>query len=129
MKKHVEMLLEEVSKSHAELSAHHNDEGILFNLVHIMKMHRDEVRTHTPILAEILNPNGLHGKGASYLDIFLQLLGIEAVNTVNAIVTREKRFSGESDGADAGQIDLQIELEKHHIIIENKIYAEDMYLG
>ena len=126
MKKHVEMLLEEVSKSHAELSAHHNDEGILFNLVHIMKMHRDEVRTHTPILAEILNPKGLHGKGASYLDIFLQLLGIEAVNTVNAIVTREKRFSGESDGADAGQIDLQIELEKQHIIIENKIYAEDM---
>ena len=35
-----------------------------------------EVRTHSPILVELLNPQGTHGKGSAFLRLFLALLEI-----------------------------------------------------
>lgn len=43
-----------------------------FNIFNILGVTRDEVRTHSAMVAELLNPNGNHGQGSLFLDSFIR---------------------------------------------------------
>jgi len=42
-----------------------------FNIFYLMGMTRDEVRTHSAMLANLLNPNGSHGQGELFLRTYI----------------------------------------------------------
>ena len=42
-----------------------------FNIFYLMGMTRDEVRTHSAVLANLLNPNGSHGQGVLFLRTYI----------------------------------------------------------
>jgi len=79
---------------------------------------------HSDIIASLLNPNGLHQQGDTFLQIFIDMLNEHSHTNIlnsdfkNTIVTRE-----------TGRIDIWIrdETSRQSIIIENKINnADDM---
>ena len=45
--------------------------GENFNIFRILKIERSEVRMHSALLAELLNPNGSHGCGNIFLELFI----------------------------------------------------------
>lgn len=95
--------------------------GEAFNLFTITKTERVEVSTHSAMLAEILNPRGLHGKGPLFLGLFLSHLGIEHdPRLAEARVRKEETFA-----AVQGRVDIVIHLQSRIILIENKVDAED----
>lgn len=103
--------------------------GERFNIFSIMRMKTDEVYTHSALIAAMLNPNGPHGSGNMYLNLFLQsvseLHGID-FDTANAKADYEYSIGDiNEDKTEGGRIDILIESGKKAIIIENKIYAED----
>lgn len=93
-------------------------EGNYFNLIKLMGMASSEVNTHTPIIADLLNPNGQHGQGNIFLKLFLELFSIDFDIDYKVRVEKEKRVKND-------QIDILIENESKIIIIENKVYASD----
>lgn len=94
-------------------------QGEHFNLFEILYVGHYEVRTHSPILAELLNPAGSHGQGGAFLARFLSLLEIRDFETEGAAVQTEV-----SIGA-LGRLDIVItdRRRERRIFIENKIYA------
>jgi len=74
----------------------------------------DEVRLHSRILGSILNPNGKHYQNDLFLKKFIELLNINKFDTQNAILKKEYE-----------NIDIYLTDGNKHIIIENKIYADD----
>lgn len=103
--------------------------GESFNLISVMQMEWDETKTHSRILADLLNPNGSHGQGSIFLEKFLclseslQELDLE-LSKVHVIV--EKNIGKiDSHYQHGGRIDIVIEAGDKAIIIENKINAPD----
>ena len=113
--------------------------GEKFNIFSIMNMETDEVKTHSAIIAELLNPAGSHGQGSVFLDLFIEHLK-NKFNTpsnqhikldsfgklVNERIS-ERTISPKNNWADVtgGRIDIILEDEKQICIIETKINAED----
>ena len=48
--------------------------GEHFNIFKILGIARREVQTHSPILGELLNPNGCHGQKDLFLQLFFDQL-------------------------------------------------------
>lgn len=94
-------------------------QGEQFNLFEILHVGHFEVRTHSPILAELLNPIGSHGQGSVFLARFLSLLEIRDFDTEGASVQTEVSIG------EFGRIDIVIadRRRERRIYIENKIYA------
>lgn len=94
-------------------------QGEQFNLFEILHVGHYEVRTHSPILAELLNPLGSHGQGGAFLARFLSFMEIRDFDTEGASVQTEV-----SIGA-LGRIDIVItdRRRERRVYIENKIYA------
>jgi hypothetical protein len=100
-----------------------------FNIFRLLGVERDEVKTHSALIADLLNPRGTHGQGAVFLEIFLALCAKKSngfpkpprgVASVRWDVYTEKRTR-------FGRPDIVVaspEL-KTLIVIENKIYAGD----
>jgi len=95
--------------------------GERFNIFDILHVGHYEVRTHSPILAEFLNPLGSHGQGAVFLKSFLK----EVLNIPDTDFDAESaRVSTEVSIGSLGRMDIEIADCKHRrIVIENKIYA------
>src|SRR5690606_8756768 len=107
----------------------------------ILGMETAEVKTHSKLLAELLNPNGSHLQGDIFLKLFVEYLNnlktseknfflpddhkIQ-LNTEKSIVQIEKHIGKRNDD-EGGRIDICIiedESAKQNLIcIENKIYA------
>ena len=94
-------------------------QGEQFNLFEILHVGHYEVRTHSPILAELLNPIGSHGQGSAFLARFLSLLEIRDFDIEGASVQTEVSIGV------LGRIDIVIadRRRERRIYIENKIYA------
>jgi len=89
-----------------------------FNIFQTLGLQTKEL-SHSKIIAELLNPEGSHGKGNAFLKLFLGLAGIaEPQKFENATVEIEK-------AAKDGRVDIAIAGNQATIIIENKIYAGD----
>ena len=85
-----------------------------FNIFSILRKEDDEVNLHSRFLFELVNPKGTHGLGSSFLELFLQQIGIADFELTTVYAKREHRG-----------IDIFIANAKHAIIIENKVYALD----
>jgi hypothetical protein len=95
--------------------------GERFNIFDILHVGHYEVRTHSPILAEFLNPQGSHGQGAVFLKSFLkEILDIPDTD----FDAESARVATEVYIGALGRIDIEITDGSHRrIVIENKIYA------
>lgn len=101
--------------------------GEHFNIFNILHIAHYEVRTHSPILAELLNPKGTHGQGAVFLSHFCQQLGIGNFDANSGYVQVEYTIGRRTD-EEGGRIDIMIsDKNDRQIIIENKIYAGEQW--
>lgn len=106
--------------------------GEYFNIFSVLRLEAKEVRLHSAFLAELLNPEGSHGLGKQFLELFLNM--VVRKNKENFYFETEKAkvhveyYIGiiSEDKKSGGRIDLLIEDGKGNaIIIENKINAGD----
>ena len=92
--------------------------GERFNLFDILHVGHYEVRTHSPLLAELLNPHGSHGQGAVFLKHFLTEVEIQDFDAESARVFPEVSIG------ELGRLDIVItDKDRRSIFVENKIYA------
>ena len=94
--------------------------GEQFNMFWACKVNHYET-SHSAIIAELLNPKGLHGQGELYLTLFL--LSYKSgfcFSLENGATVETEVVTGD------GRLDILItNPEGQAIIIENKIYAQD----
>ncbi len=86
-----------------------------FNPLTIVRKYNDEVYLHSAMIGAFLNPNAKHYQNSLFLDTFLQVVDIDFYIDVSI----SKVYIEYQD------IDLYITDGVNHIIIENKIWAED----
>ena len=105
---------------------HVRKKGEKFNIFSIIGREHYEVQIHSAIIAELLNPNGLHGQGDVFLKYFLN--SEKLVGEYNEILKCERiQVSKElSIPNNTGRIDILIQANGTSIAIENKIYAPDL---
>lgn len=101
--------------------------GREFNVFKTLGLQSSEVRLHSAILTDLLNPLGSHGQSDLFLKIFVRQQRITGFDTESAIAEYEKNTGFiNSDYTKGGRIDILItDKYNKHIIIENKIYAGD----
>ena len=106
--------------------------GDKFNIFSILDRERKEVGTHSTFLYDLINPEGSHYQGDSYLRIFLKEILKEKDdfkvdnllnNAKNVKVDRETFICGK--GIKNGFIDFTIEIDKYYIAIEMKIDSKE----
>jgi len=95
--------------------------GDNFNIFSILKMERDEVKTHSLFIYELINPKGSHNQGDLFLQLFLkEVLNISEKKKATCLQSKREDFT-----KDGKRIDFTIETEKYQIGIEMKIDADD----
>lgn len=105
--------------------------GDAFNIFKILKIESDEVRLHSRLLGELLNPQGSHGLGIYFLEKILIALSLncELPKDLHLAKVEVEEFAGAIDEnyTQGGRIDLVLKLPHGFppIIIENKIFAKD----
>ena len=99
-----------------------------YNFFRLLGIHRREVKTHSALLRDLLNPLGLHGQGNLFvrpiLDIIYKKAGIEVIDAND-----DDAWSVETEVPFIyGRMDLVLTNERHlhNIVIENKIDAGDL---
>jgi hypothetical protein len=100
--------------------------GENFNIFRVLNVESNEIRLHSALLGELLNPKGSHGQKDVFLKSFVKQFNIEGFETIGATLEIEKHIGGTTETT-GGRIDILVESgdKKHKIIIENKIYAGD----
>lgn len=100
--------------------------GTGFNLFYLISDYYYRETFHSDIIAALLSPKEKHGEGNLFLDLFLDMIGVDKKYYTNSEVYKEY---GTNDGTLGGRIDIFIEGEKHHcVVIENKLNdAGDTY--
>jgi hypothetical protein len=99
--------------------------GVNFNLFQILDITSDEVRLHTKLISDLLNPHGSHGQGSIFLSHFIKILKIDPFDHESATVHPEMGIGNKTDTT-GGRIDIFIkDTSGNSITIENKIYAQD----
>ena len=99
-----------------------------FNFFSLFKYESDE-NIHSDFIAELLRPNGVHGQGAIFLQLFLkQCVPQEQrwhnLQLMKAAVQREYYLGAiDWDEVGGGRVDIRIECQNNIFLIENKIYA------
>jgi len=105
--------------------------GEKFNIFSVMRAESDEVRTHSRVIAEFLNPKGKHSQGSVFLKLFFKEIDDledikENFDYGNAQVLVEEHVGTiDKEYSEGGFIDIVVKDSKHQIVIENKIYAGD----
>lgn len=133
-------LLEKVKQiitKHEEI-AHLKGEN--FNVFRILDKSTDEVRTHSALIAELLNPKGSHGMGDTFLRFFIDVVNrklnseSETENNRRQFISKSKLETtqvyaeyniGKVTETSGGQIDILLSNDEFIICIENKINAGD----
>ena len=107
------------------------DRGDEFDVFSVVGFWNEEVKFHSAIIAELLDPHGSHGAGDFYLKQFLHILKrddfpleTEQVKH-NSVRNITERYIGPKTETTGGKIDIIIEDGKHALIIENKPGDED----
>lgn len=115
----------EVIICHHKEMAHLSGED--FNIFKIIDATTDEVNVHSAFIAELLNPEGSHGQGAVFLELFVKLMNISNFNCGKAKVEVEKCIGPlRNNDSEGGRLDIIVcDNLGQHITIENKIYAGD----
>ena len=97
--------------------------GESFNVFNILSIGHREVRTHSPLIAELLNPQGSHGQGYAFLNHFLARHNLNPFDAESARVSTEY-YIGPQTEEEGGRLDILIrDSAGREILIENKIHA------
>ncbi len=111
-----------------------------FNVFNILGIGHYEVKTHSPMLGELLNPKGCHSQGCLFLRLFLSSFSestgkdasfaqkIRDFNADDTATLEMEVYIGQIDPGytKGGKIDIVLtDKKKNHIFVENKIYAVD----
>ncbi|WP_312332839.1 PD-(D/E)XK nuclease family protein [Sphingobacterium sp.] len=116
-------LFEDVNALLTYASKLKNRNGEDFNLFTLLGVEHDEVRTHSAIIGDLLNPKGSHGQGDLYLKLYLEETGIHDFDTLEAKVLKEYTFYSKDN---SGRIDILMTDNKvGTVVLENKIYSEE----
>ena len=109
-----------------EIKEYERAQGNSFNIFNVLGMTSNEVKLHSALIVEMLDPNGSHGMKDLFLKAFIEALGISDfnLNTKSASVEKEKNI-GRKTQTTGGILDIMITDAHKVIIIENKIYARD----
>ena len=88
--------------------------GECFNIFEILGVQTSEVRLHSAIIAELLNPDGNHGLGDKFINAFIKdVIGKQApfsIDTASAKVFAEYPIGTITDDySEGGRIDLLIQ--------------------
>ncbi len=135
----IKNLLEEVKSSIIKYEKIAKVKGENFNLFEILDRKTDEVKTHSAMIAELLNPKGSHDMGEQFLLLFIDMINSMYSNTIG---TKYKKISTEKlyetqvyieenigqishDLCNGGRIDILLGHDNFKICIENKIDAID----
>lgn len=125
MKEKIKLLfnnINEILNKHEEIS---KISGENFNIFKVIDLTTDEVRIHSKLLAELLNPEGSHGQGTVFLKLFVDEFAIKDFEIETAKVFIEKNIGLKTE-TEGGRIDILItNNENKTVIIENKINAGD----
>lgn len=104
--------------------------GENFNIFNILGLTTNEVRMHSALLGELLNPKGSHGQKEVFLKLFCEQFYIKEFNCEKAHLSTEK-YIGKilDDYSDGGFLDIILHDSYNNsaIIIENKILARDQH--
>lgn len=108
-----------------------NLRGENFNLISLLGMEEEEVKTHSKIISDLLNPKGTHGQGALFLEHFIAVLknAETAPNTLDlfdcdSAYVKTEYYAGKVTATKGGRIDIFIQDKNNRIIlIENKVNA------
>lgn len=122
--KELEKLLSELKIINEKYEDEYKKSGEKLNIFSLLKAETEEVKTHSRFIAELLNPNGIHGQGLLFLKLFIETLGI-AYFDYNNVQVKVEYTIGEKTDTSGGRIDIIIKNNSFAIIIENKIYACD----
>ena len=114
-----EALLAQAGLLLSKHEAHATASGQNFNLFRVLGQETREVRTHSAMLAELLNPKGSHGQRAVFARLFANLIGMDGAKLEDARVSTEKSIDSHS------RLDIVLQTDDTCVVIENKIYAED----
>lgn len=119
MLQNLQHLLSQVSAIHKKYEGIARITGENFNIFKLLRVETEEVRTHSAMLAMLLNPEGMHEQGNIFLKLFLEQFAITFIDAdlVEVFVERSTNF---------GRIDILMQDNRKNIVlIENKIYAKD----
>lgn len=121
----INSILTQLKNLNEQYEKHVRKKGEEFNVFSIIGREHYEVQIHSAIIAELLNPDGLHGQGNVFLKHFLNLKKL--VGEFSEILKCEriqvsKEFSILNN---TGRIDILIQANNTSIAIENKINAPD----
>lgn len=114
---------------YAAVRKEREESGVLYNVFDVLGLTFSEVNLHSAFIASLLRPDK-HGAGRQFLSAFL---GMPALNLTEGFLDIEKvrvekeLFIGTKTDDSGGRIDLFLTDGTNHIIIENKIYADDQY--
>ena len=109
-----------------EIKEYERAQGNSFNIFNVLGMTSNEVKLHSALIVELLDPKGSHGMKDLFLKAFIEALGISDfnLNIKSASVEKEKNI-GRKTQTTGGILDIMITDAHKVIIIENKIYASD----
>ena len=148
----LESILDQVRVLKAKYDERAEVTGENFNVFSILDRESDEVKTHSAIIAELLNPRGSHSQRTLFLKLFLgkllkklqkeqkaqkeleelrkKLEQIQDKNEFDKFEVEVETSKENKQGKALGRVDILVEshgIESGDvcIVIENKIYAED----
>jgi hypothetical protein len=105
-----------------------------FNVFRVVGLQRRETKLHSPILAEFLNPSGIHGQGTEFLKAFLTMIKKTGLNDLGGLL-ESTEFPKSSDWEiiadrkfkESGRPDIRLNCRRcgFQMVIENKVDAPE----
>lgn len=120
MKTNVNYLLKEINIQREKAEERKKAEDS-FNLFSILITERKEENLHSRFISVLLDPNGPHKMGTTFLDLFIKTVDSKFEYTSQSLVVRPN-YENRSEHRD---IDIYIHSSNHSVIIENKVGAAD----
>ena len=124
-------IIEPILKLREEFENAKRNSGLGFNILDMVTDSSKE-HLHTHIITSLLNPEGGHGQGITFLRAFIAILQKDYHSALEFLpdtaTVCEEKFIGPVNLKDntGGQVDIYLKDSKGHIImIENKIEAKD----
>lgn len=126
----LESLLAQVSSINYKYQLLSEGNGESFNIFRLLKLDSNEVRLHSALIGDLLNPLGSHKQGNVFLNLFYETLGITQLELEDShstdVCIEEYAGAVSKDFMSGGRIDIVIKSKNQPpIVIENKIYAGD----
>lgn len=121
---HIQILLSQINTISDSYIRVAEATGENFNIFSILQIESDEVRTHSRLIAELLNPKGRHNCRDKFLQLFIEEneINSEIITIESEVIT--EFYIGKVTEKTGGNIDILIRDNSNNVImIENKIYA------